>query len=81
MVIELSENVIKFPPLPGGKGRGEGERKHTTVRWEVLTFLTREQYEPPYRRLLRFRDSMHKFFRGNFHPAFRSIPAVFPNSR
>ena len=29
---QLSEDVTKFHPLPGGEGRGEGERKHNYTR-------------------------------------------------
>ena len=28
---KLSESATKFLPLPGGEGRGEGERKHTSA--------------------------------------------------
>jgi hypothetical protein len=31
-IVGKSANPTKFHPLPGGEGRGEGERKHTTVR-------------------------------------------------
>lgn len=30
--IHLPKNVIKFPPLPGGEGRGEGKRKIKRTR-------------------------------------------------
>jgi len=29
---ESSEDATKFLPLPGGEGRGEGERKHNYTR-------------------------------------------------
>jgi acyl-[acyl-carrier-protein]-phospholipid O-acyltransferase / long-chain-fatty-acid--[acyl-carrier-protein] ligase len=35
-----SENATKLPPLPGGEGRGEGERKHTTVQRERFWYVT-----------------------------------------
>jgi len=36
MSVEPSEDVTKFLPLPGGEGRGEGERKYKSVRWLAL---------------------------------------------
>jgi hypothetical protein len=29
----FSKTATKFPPFPGGEGRGERERKYTTIRW------------------------------------------------
>jgi general secretion pathway protein J len=37
----------KFHPLPGGEGRGEGERKTTTIQWQAHAFLEKK-LEPPY---------------------------------
>ncbi len=37
--IQHPKHATQFPPLPGGEGRGEGERKHTSTRWQVLIKL------------------------------------------
>jgi hypothetical protein len=42
--VEKSANPPKFLPLPGGEGRGEGERKHTTLRWQVVLTVQGEDH-------------------------------------
>src|SRR6185437_9898207 len=42
-----SANPTKFHPLPGGEGRGEGERKYSTAHRQALIFSA-EKCEPPH---------------------------------
>src|SRR6185437_300499 len=44
-----SGSATKFPPLPGGEGRGEGERKHTNENWvENLCSLRSLLFKPSF---------------------------------
>jgi hypothetical protein len=43
----LTENIAKFHPLPGGEGRGEGERKICTLDAFILLKVTAISTPPP----------------------------------
>jgi NodT family efflux transporter outer membrane factor (OMF) lipoprotein len=45
-IVEKSTSPTKFPPLPGGEGWGEGERKFTTSSLEI-SFKEESQFKVP----------------------------------
>jgi hypothetical protein len=46
--VEKPTSPTKFLPLPGGEGRGEGERKHKIVHLQAHTISARKKLEPPH---------------------------------
>jgi hypothetical protein len=42
--VKKPTSQTKFHPLPGGEGRGEGEREYKTVHWPGSLEITEPRY-------------------------------------